>query len=51
MRMQTKYRIRRLVVLAIFLLLIGWALNATTPAECKVPIEDMSQYCIDLLYP
>jgi len=51
MRMQTKYRIRRLVVLAIFLCFISWALNATTPAECKVPVEQMSSFCKDLLYP
>ena len=51
MRMQTKYRIRRLVVVAIFLCLIAWAFNATTPAECKVPVEQMSSFCKDLLYP
>jgi len=51
MNMQTKYRIRRLVVIAIFLCLIGWAFNATTPDECKVPVEEMSNFCKDLLYP
>ena len=51
MRMQTKYRIRRLVVIAIFLCFIAWAFNATTPAECKVPVEQMSSFCKDLLYP
>lgn len=51
MRMQTKYRIRRLAVVAIFLCLIGWAFNATTPDECKVPVEEMSNFCKDLLYP
>jgi hypothetical protein len=51
MNMQTKYRIRRFVVVAIFLLIIGWALNATTPDECKVSVEEMSNFCKDLLYP
>jgi len=36
-----------LVVIALSL----WALGATTPDECKVPIEKMSSFCIDLLYP
>ena len=37
--------------MAIFLCLIGWAFNATTPDECKVPVEEMSNFCKDLLYP
>jgi len=30
-----------------------WAFldNATTPESCKVPVEQMSQFCKDLLYP
>jgi hypothetical protein len=30
-----------------------WAFldNATTPEVCKVPVEQMSQFCKDLLYP
>jgi len=30
-----------------------WAFldNATTPEACKVPVEQMSQFCVDLLYP
>jgi hypothetical protein len=51
MKLQTKYIIRRIVVVAIFLCLIGWAFNATTPDECKVPVEEMSNFCKDLLYP
>jgi hypothetical protein len=51
MQIKTKYIIRRIVVVAIFLCLIGWAFNATTPDECKVPVEEMSNFCKDLLYP
>jgi hypothetical protein len=31
--------------------MFGWALDATTPEMCKVPVEQMNQYCIDLIYP
>ena len=33
--------------------LLFWALldNATTPESCKVPVEQMSTFCKDLLYP
>jgi hypothetical protein len=51
MKTKPKYIIRRIVVVAIFLLIIGWALNATTPDECKVSVEEMSNFCKDLLYP
>ncbi len=44
-------------------LVIGWAIAlaflavfalanyATTPAECRVDVEQMSQFCKDLVYP
>lgn len=55
MRMERKYVIRRriAVVLGIVLFLAIYALidNAITPDECKVPIEEMSQFCLDLRYP
>jgi hypothetical protein len=51
MKTKPKYIIRRIVVVAIFLLIIGWAFNATTPDECKVSVEEMSNFCKDLLYP
>jgi hypothetical protein len=51
MKTKPKYIIRRIVVIAIFLLIIGWAFNATTPDECKVSVEEMSNFCKDLLYP
>jgi hypothetical protein len=34
-----------------FLLMWAFLDNATTPESCKVPVEQMSQFCVDLLYP
>jgi hypothetical protein len=34
-----------------FLLVWAFLDNATTPEACKVPLEEMSQFCVDLLYP
>jgi hypothetical protein len=34
-----------------FLMLWAFLDNATTPESCKVPTEQMSQFCLDLLYP
>jgi hypothetical protein len=34
-----------------FLMLWAFLDNATTPEMCKVPTEQMSQFCLDLLYP
>ena len=34
-----------------FLLVWAFLDNATTPEACKVPVEQMSQFCVDLLYP
>lgn len=43
---------RRALLICLALILIGlWLLNVTTPAECRVPVEQMSQFCKDLLYP
>jgi hypothetical protein len=51
MNMQVKYRVRRWAVAIILLLTIAWAFDATTPEQCKVPVEEMSNFCKDLLYP
>lgn len=55
MRMERKYVIRRriavLIAVALFLALYGWLMDITTPEQCKVPIEKMSQFCLDLRYP
>ena len=49
--MKKKYMRRRLIVAALILGFIYWANSATTPKECKVPVDQMSQFCVDLLYP
>ncbi len=40
----------KFVLALAILILVSWLLNATTPDECKVPIGEMSQFCIDLIY-
>jgi hypothetical protein len=50
-RTEAKYKRRRLAVGIVFIALIVWALDATTPEMCKVPTEQMNQFCLDLLYP
>jgi hypothetical protein len=32
-------------------LIFSWLYEITTPDTCKVPIDEMSHFCIDLLYP
>jgi hypothetical protein len=34
-----------------FLVAFGLANYVTTPAECRVDVEQMSQFCKDLIYP
>jgi len=34
-----------------FLVVFALANYATTPAECRVDVEQMSQFCKDLVYP
>jgi hypothetical protein len=51
MKTQAKFIRRRIAVGVIALALIGWAFDATTPEQCKVPVEQMSGFCKDLLYP
>lgn len=41
----------RFVVALLVLLVVSWLFNVTTPQECKVPVGEMSQFCLDLLYP
>ena len=48
---QAKFIRRRIAVALIALALIAWAFDATTPEQCKVPVEQMSGFCKDLLYP
>jgi hypothetical protein len=52
MKMQSKYvRRRRAVAVGLLVGVIWWANSATTPKECKVPLDQMSQFCVDLMYP
>ena len=51
MKTEAKFIRRRIAVGLIFLAFIAWAFDATTPQECKVPTEQMNQFCLDLLYP
>jgi hypothetical protein len=41
----------RFVLALAILLFVSWLMNITTPSECKVPIGEMSQFCVDFLYP
>jgi len=43
--------VKRVVITALVIATIGWLFNVTTPNECKVDTEQLSQFCIDLLYP
>ena len=51
MKTQAKFIRRRIAVAVILLALFAWAMDATTPEMCKVPTEQMNQFCLDLLYP
>ena len=51
MKTEAKFIRRRIAVGLILLAMFGFALDATTPEMCKVPVEQMNQYCIDLIYP
>ena len=48
---KAKFIRRRIAVGLIALALIAWAFDATTPEMCKVPTEQMNQFCLDLIYP
>jgi len=52
MKMEKKYvRRRRILAAAVFITLVGWGLDATTPKQCKVPVSEMNSFCKELLYP
>ena len=51
MKLTKRGRNLRAVILTALLLVIIWQLNdATTPDQCKVEFENLSQFCLDLLY-
>jgi predicted RND superfamily exporter protein len=39
------------IIFAIFLALFAFFNDITTPEQCKVPVEEMSTFCKNLLYP
>ena len=52
MKLNRRGRIVRNFFIAVVLLALFWFLfDVTTPKECKVPTNEMSQFCLDLLYP
>lgn len=40
----------RFVVAILILVFVSWLLQITTPNECKVPVGEMSQFCVDFLF-
>ena len=46
-----KKKLKTLLIATLLIVAFGWLLDITTPKQCKVPIEQMSQGCLDLLYP
>jgi hypothetical protein len=44
-------KIERVIFALLVLGLIWWAMGATTPDKCKVPLDKMSQDCKNFLYP
>jgi len=52
MRMEAKYvRRRRVLAAVVFIALVWWLNDITTPEACKTSVDNMSQFCKDLLYP
>ena len=41
----------KIVLAIVFVVVVYWAYDITTPDQCKVAIENMSQWCKDLRYP
>jgi hypothetical protein len=41
----------KIVVTVLIIAVIWWLFDVTTPDQCKVPIDEMSNFCKDLLYP
>jgi hypothetical protein len=52
MKLTKRGRIVKRILITVIVLAIIYILNyITTPHECKVPTNEMSQFCLDLLYP
>lgn len=41
----------KIVLGILFVVAVYWAYDITTPDQCKVAIEEMSEWCKDLRYP
>jgi hypothetical protein len=41
----------KIVLGILFVVAVCWAYDITTPDQCKVAIENMSEWCKDLRYP
>jgi hypothetical protein len=41
----------KIVLGILFVVVVYWAYDITTPDQCKVAIENMSEWCKDLRYP
>jgi hypothetical protein len=41
----------KIVLTIVLLAIVWWLFDVTTPEQCKVPVEQMNQFCIDLMYP
>ena len=41
----------KVVLGVVFVIVVCWLYDITTPDQCKVAVEEMSQWCKDLLYP
>lgn len=49
---KTRLTRRGKIVLTLAILAVVWFLfDVTTPDACKVPVEDMPQWCVELMYP
>ena len=52
--MENKARLTRrgkIVLAVVFVIAVCWLYDITTPDQCKVAIENMSEWCKDLRYP
>lgn len=44
-------RLAWVVITLVGLVIVYWLNRATTPVQCRVSVEHMSQFCKDLLFP
>jgi hypothetical protein len=41
----------KIVLTIVVVAIVWWLFDVTTPDQCKVPVDQMSQFCLDLMYP